>query len=222
MTTRLRLQQAVDAWLARDDIAVSGSDFDVILLIAESMIATEVRCVVNELATTLTFTDRSQDLPQNYNGLRNIFNAAAPADKIEYMTPEAIRQSAAWVNGRVGSFYTIEGGTQTEDDERVQITIAGPASVAAPLNLEVLYHARFAALDNDGDDNWLLRNHFNVYLYATLRAAAEYAEAGQNEMLEDRYQAKFDAAVEALNKNENRKRFGAMPKHASGSPRAVV
>lgn len=222
MTTRLRLQQVVDAWLARDDVAVTGADFDIILALAESEIATEVRCVVQEQVVTVNFTGYSADLPYNYNGLRNIFNAASPSDKIEYMTPEAIRQSPGWVNGRVGSFYTIEGGDQTAGDERVQLTISGPASASAPLNLEVLYWARFAALTNDSDTNWLLANHFNVYLYATLRAAAEYAEAGQNETLEDRYKAKFDDAVTRLNKNENRKRFGANAKQASSPPRSVI
>jgi len=219
MTDRLTLSRKVDAWLIRDDVGETGDHFDEILLIAESYIAQDVRCVVQEQTTTLTFDGRSEDLPANYNGLRYLFNADAPKDKIEYMTPEVLRQSSVWTNGRVGSFFTIEGGSQTTGDERVQITIAGPASATDTLDLEALYWARFAALTNDTDTNWLLANHFNVYLYATLRAAAELI---QEDVLEDRYETKYRLAVDLLNRNEQRKRYGAIPKQAYGSPRGIV
>lgn len=219
MTTLATLQASVDAWLIRDDVAVTGTDWPVILLLAEAQIAREVRCGVQEQTTTLNFTGRSADLPANYLEVRNPF-IDDTTRQIDYMTPKAIRQSSAWQNGRVGAFYTIEGGGGTPGtDDRMQVTIAGPASVASPLSMDVNYYARFDPLVNGGDTNWLLTNHFDVYLYATLRAAAEYI---QEDVLEDRFSAKFIGAVESLNIHENRKRFGAMPKHASNSPRTVV
>ena len=63
MTTLSQLQTSVDSWLARDDVAVSGSDWPQILLLAESDIARDVRCAVQETTTTLNFTGRSVDLP---------------------------------------------------------------------------------------------------------------------------------------------------------------
>ncbi len=218
MSDLATLKASVDAWLIRDDVAVTGADFPQILLLAESDIARDVRTVVQEQSITLNFTGRSADLPYDYIGLRNIF-IDDNIRKSEYQTAEAIRESSAWNNGRVGSFYTIEGGTMTAGDERVAITIAGPASATDPLDMEVLYWARFPALVNDPDTNWLIVNHYDVYLYATLRAAAEYI---QEDALEDRYMGKYDRAVEKLQKHENRKRFGAPPKSTYGSPRAVV
>ena len=218
MTTLIRLKTAVDRWLIRDDVAVSGDDFPEILLLAESDIARDVHCVVQELSTTLNFTGRSADLPSNFRSLRNVF-IDDTARKTEYMTPEAIRESGAWSSGRAGAFYTLEGGSQTAGDERVQMTLANAPTVSAPLNVEVLYNARFDALSGDADTNWLLANHFDVYLYATLRAAAEYI---QEDVLEDRYAAKYDRAVDKTNLSENRKRFGVQPKQSYGSPRTRV
>ena len=79
--------------------------------------------------------------------------------------------------------------------------------------------SRFPALVNPTDTNWLLTNHYDIYLYAALRAASEYI---QEDTLEDRYQAKYDRAIEQQNRHENRKRYGAMPKQAYGNPRGVV
>ena len=219
MTTLATLKASVDSWLIRDDIVAATADFAVILLLAESQIAREVRCGVQEKQTTLNFTGRSAVLPANFLEVRNPF-VDDPTRRMDYMTPEALRRSAAWQNGRVGKFYTIEGeASGTPPDDRMQVTIAGPASATSPLSVVINYYARFNALAQDADTNWLLTNHFDVYLYATLRAAAEYI---QEDMLEDRYNAKYMSAVESLIRHENRKRYGAMPKHASNSPRSIV
>jgi hypothetical protein len=137
------------------------------------------------------------------------------------MTPKAIRQSNAWAagRGRVGSFYTLEGNPTVVGDERVKMVIAAPASVTTPLSVDVNYYARFGGLVLDADTNWLLVNHFDVYLYAALRASCEYI---QEDILEDRYASKYDRAIEKQSKHENRKRFAAMPKQQYSSPRAII
>jgi hypothetical protein len=203
MSTFLILKQSVDSWLLRDDVAVSNSD---------------VRCVVQETSVDLVFDGRSKDLPADYLVERNPF-IDDNVRKIAYMTPKTIREVGPWTNGRTGAFYTLEGGGGTPPDDRVQMTIAAPASASDPLTVVVNYYKRFAALVNDNDTNWLLQNHFNVYLYATLRAAAEYI---QEDALEDRFLNKYDGAIGKLTKHENRKRFGVIPKQAYGSPRAIV
>lgn len=219
MSTLGILKSSVDAWLIRDDVAVTGSDFPQILLLAESDIARDVRCVVQEKTVTLNFTGRSADLPADFLCERNPF-IDDNVRKIAYMTPKAIREAGPWQNGRSGAFYTLEGGGGTPGtDDRVQMIIAAAASVADPLAIDVNYYARFPALTSDPDTNWLLTNHFDVYLYATLRAAAEYI---QEDVLEDRYMGKYERAVAKLSTHENRKRFSAIPKQPYNSPRAIV
>jgi hypothetical protein len=218
MTTFLILKQSVDSWLLRDDVAVSNSEFSTVMLLAEAEIATDLRCVVQETSVDLVFTGRSEDLPADYLVERNPF-IDDNIRKIAYMTPKQLRETGPWQTGRSGSFYTLEGGGGTPPDDRVQMTIAAAASVADPLTITVNYYKRFAALVNDGDTNWLLQNHFNVYLYATLRASAEYI---QEDMLEDRFKGKYEEAKEKLVKHENRKRYGVIPKQSYGSPRGIV
>ena len=219
MTTLAQLKTSVDNWLARDDIAVSGSDFPEILLIAESKMSRKLRLMVQEATTTLVFTGRETDLPADFLEVRNPF-IDDNFRKFEYKTPQAIREANSWSSGRVAAFYTLEGSPDAvAADDRVKMVIAGPASVASPLSVIVNYYRRFPALVADADTNWLLVNHYDIPLYATLRAACEYI---QEDVLEDRYAAKFNECVEEQALHENRKRFGAMPKQSYGSPRAVI
>ena len=218
MTTLAQLKTSVDSWLARDDVAVSGSDFAQILLVAESQIATDVRLVIQETSASLVFTGREADLPADFLEVRNPF-IDDTVRKFEYKTPQALREGANWSTGRVGSFYTLEGNPTVATDARVKMVISAPATVAAPLTVDVNYIARLPALVNDPDTNWLLTNHYDCYLYAVLRAAAEYVD---DHVLEDRYQAKYDRVIDKIRTHENRKRYGAMPKQSYGTPRAVI
>lgn len=220
MSTLGQLKTSVDSWLARDDIAVSGSDFDEVLLIAESEIAREFRFAIQEAQATLNFTGRSVDLPSDFLEMRNPF-IDDNIRKFEYKTPQAIREAASWNDGRVGAFWTLEGNNAQPltSSATFQMTIAGPASASSPLSVLINYWARFPALVNDPDTNWILVNHFDIYLYACLRAAAELI---QEDVLEDRYAAKFERVVDRQNKHEKRKRFGAQPKQAYAGPRAVI
>ena len=233
MTTIAQLQTSVDAWLVRDDVAVSGGDFSQILLLAESEIALEYRFGIQETSTTLTFTGQSENLPADYLSARTPF-IDDNTRRFEYKTPEAIRQSLEWKNGRAGQSYTIEGGDKDVDstgDDRMAVTIAGPASAADPLAVLVYYYRRFPAL-NTGvptGTNWLLQNHFNVYLFETLLQAAIYIQEPE---LAAKYLAMVANPIEApglplglrrrIAKNENRKRFGTMPKQSYGNPRVAV
>lgn len=220
MSTLGQLKTSVDAWLARDDVAVTGADWDQILLIAESNIARDFRVAIQEAQATLNITGQSIDLPSDFLEPRNPF-IDDDTRRFEYKTPQALRESSAWQNGRAGSAYTLEGNNASPltASDTFQMTIAGPGSVADPVVVLINYWARFPALAADPDTNWLLANHFDVYLYASLRAAAEYL---QEDTLEDRYQAKYDRVIETQNRHENRKRYGAMPKQAYGNPRGVV
>jgi hypothetical protein len=221
MTTLAQLKTSVDAWLVRDDVAVSGTDWNQILLNAESEIALEYRFVTQESQTTLNFTGHSADLPADYIEPRNPFiddNIRA----FEYKTPQALRESSGWENGRAGQAYTLEGGGKDvgfTGDDRVQMTIAGPASASSPLDVEVYYWRRIPALVNDPDTNWLLINHFNVYLFECLMQAAIYIQEVElaGKYLEMCMDIRF-----RMSKHENRKRYGAMPKQAYGNPRTIV
>jgi hypothetical protein len=219
MTSRAQLQTSVDAWLARDDVAVTGPDFDQILLVVESQMSLAYRFGIQETTVDLVFTGQSADLPADYLEPRTPF-VDDDVRRFVYKTPQVLRESSGWANGRVGSAYTIEGSeTAVAPDNRMQMTIAGPASVSDPLTVKIYYYARLAALVNGIDTNWVLINHFDVYLYETLRAAAEYIQEFE---IETKYAANVKINRGQFSKHENRKRYGAMPKQSYGSPRTIV
>lgn len=219
MSTFGQLKTDVDAWLARDDVAVSGSDFPSITLIAEAYIAADVRTVVQETNDTLSVTGRSVDVPADFLELRWLYQDTTFQREVEYMTPEALRASPQW-NGQTGGFtmfYTIEGDGLANQE---QFTFAPEGSATTPPQLPIGYWARFPALVNDPDTNWLIQNYYPVYLYAMLRASGEYL---QEEALEDRYAAKYDDWVfNRLPKAENRKRARGNTLQTYGNPRSII
>ncbi len=222
MSNLLILQTSVDSWLTRDDVAVTGADWPAIQLLVESRLARDLRLTGNEASTTLVFTGRSQDLPADFIEIRNPF-IDDTVRKFEYKTPQAIRESASWANGRAGMFYTLEGspdpGAPATNDDRVKMTIAGPASALSTISVEVNYWRRFPTLVNPTDSNWLLLNHFDIYLYATLTDAAIYIQELE---LASTYGQLYMSAIQQQNKLENRKRYAAVPKQAYANPRGVI
>lgn len=221
MTTISELQTSVDEWLVRDDVAVTGTQFDKILLIAESSIARNYRFAVQEAQTTVNITGRSADLPADFLEIRNPF-IDDNVRRLEYKTPQAIRESGDW-DGQSGQTraYTVEGNGGTPPDNRMQITIAQAASGSAPVDLVLNYYSRFAGLDTGipADTNWLLQNHYDVYLYETLYAAAVYIQETE---LANSYWQTCQLLRQQFTKHENRKRFGAEPKQRYGNPRMIV
>jgi len=202
-------------------VAVAGGDFPQILLIAESSIARGYRFGIQEAQTTVSITSQSADLPADFLEARNPFIDDNRLD-IQYKTPKAIRSTKAWINGSPGgTFYTIEGNGGTPPDNRMQITIAGPGTVSDPVDIVLNYYARIPALDvMDGSDtNWLLQNHYDVYLYETLAAACNYI---QESALEQKYLGEVFRMRDEFRKHENRKRWGAEPKVAYGNPRMII
>ena len=219
MTTRAQLVTDVDEWLARDDVA-AGSNFDSILRIADAEIGRVVRTLIQELYVQLTFTGQTEPLPTNFLEFRSeptLADAADPqAGKLVYMPPDVIRGDPAFQVANRGSFYSVIGDRSADN---FLMLLAPPGSVTTPTLVDVQYIARFASLVNPSDTNWLLTNHYDVYLYATLRAAAEYL---QEDALEDRYLIKFERANAQLAKMDNRRRIRMGTMVARGSPRAIV
>lgn len=216
MTTLATLKTDMDQWLTRDDVATGEVPTASVIRMAEAMIARDIRCVVQETSTDISFDSRSEDLPSDFLEIRLVF-VDDNVRKVRYMEPQALRESTAWNDGRVASFYTLEGNPTTD---RTQMTIAGPASASSPTTVTVLYWARFSPLTLDPDTNWLLTNHYDVYLYAAL---AMYAQVVREMELEQKYMSLYRYSTDMLSKHENRKRYAAIAKTSAGtSPRSSV
>lgn len=221
MTTFGQLKTDTDSFLARDDIATSPNDIAAITRLAEAEIAREVRVMAMERNTTLAAAGRQTVAPARFLEARYLGLDSNKQPRIEYMTPEVIRKEPAWSSGSTISFYTIEGliGNEDETLNDVYFTWAPAGSVATPTDVELGYFARWLAFDQDPDTNWLLTEHYDIYLWAMLKAAGIFL---QEEGLINRYGSEFVAAKSALAKAENRKRFRGQTKKAYNSPRVIV
>jgi len=218
MTTYAQIKTDVDKWLIRDDIAADTNAFDSITNIAQADINRRIRTVAQEAHTVLSLTGRSIAAPALFMEVKymQLDDAASPsAGTLEYKAPEMLRRDNTYQNAARTSFYTIEG----DGSNAVQFTFAPEGNATTPPQIALGYYTRFATLVADVDTNWLLANHYDIYLYAYLRAGAEFI---QEDILEERFAAKFEAMVASLHKSEQRKRqrFGSMV--AYGNPRGVV
>ena len=220
MSTLGQLKTSVDNWLVRDDVAQTGSDFPQILLMAESEIARDIRTVVQEQRTTISVSSRYTDLPANFLAIRQVFIDDNNGRRfMEYQTPEALRESNTWQSGRRPSFYSLEGDEDVNGIGNVRFVLAPEPSASSPSDVEILYFARFPALVNDPDTNWLLQNHYDIYLWQTLKQAAIYLQETE---LSEKYDSMYQNARFELGRHENRKRFRGNAKQAYGNPRAII
>ena len=220
MSTLAILKSSVDSWLLRDDVSVDTTHFPQILKIAESNITRDLHLVTQEKDVTLSYTStREQDLPADFVGLRGHPRIEGGDTPMEYMTPETLYDKSVWDQYRAGAFYTLKGSPDTvAADDRVKLVLSSEAGTT-PTLIKVDYWAKPLALSSDADTNWLLINHFDVYLYATLFSAADWVQEFD---LADRYRSLYGGVIEAQNRFENRKRFGASTKQAYNNPRTVV
>jgi len=218
MTDLATLRSAVDSILIRDDIGAAVTDFRRHLRIAEAEITRVVRPATLHRLITLPMTAPSIDLPADFLEIVSL-GVADNQPEMDYVTPDVfVRRSPQ--HDRSGQFYTIVGGGGVPStDERMRLLVSGAPSPTTPTNVDLLYMARFPQLVNDTDTNWILLNHFDLFLYAVLRAAAEWIEEDE---LEAKYQNRFDRITRQMGINENRKRYAALGHVAFNSPRTIV
>lgn len=157
------LKTAVENWLKASDLTSRIPEF---ITIAESMISQDVR--VRDMVTRTTFTmsseytDISANLPR-FLEMRNLQLNTSPTRRLRYVTPEQIDTLYASNGSGKPQVYTIIG-------DEIQAKPIADSSYTA----EAAYYQRYAAFSSDSDENWLLTNHPQIYLYASLIAAEPF------------------------------------------------
>lgn len=197
LTTYAGLQEAVANWLERDDLEDRIPDF--ITLLESKLYAGErgdsfgwVRAPLRVRAMiatdTLTPADGAVDLTDltRFIEIDRIYSASSPGQAIRYLAPKDFWGRNAPYEAGPPCFYTMEGFTLR----------IGPYNTT---DLEIAFYQRFAAMSADGDTNWVLENHPEVYLNGALAEAYGFEETTDQR---DFYAAKLNAAVNALQQAE--------------------
>jgi len=204
MTTHATLKTDVAGFLLRSDLS---SDIATFVRLGEARIARRVRVRAQETTTSLSVTSSTTALPSDYLAMRSVTADVSYKRTLDMLTPETIREAAVWDNGGDAKAYSIEGSN----------IVVAPAQTN--LDLDIVYFAKFAALSDDADTNWLLTNAYDVYLYAVCEAGAIWL---QDEMKEAKYSALFEKAVAELEESEKRARVSGSASISMGNPRGVV
>ena len=167
MTTRLELLNAVQRWLHRSNDVDLVTDQSLLLRNVEARFAREVKHSSQETTTQITITGRSGALPTDCLFVRSLSLTSGDWRQLDQVTAEVLREGPWWNNGGSPRMFNISGRS---------IYLAPAADATTGTVFDLVYYARFPALVNDADTNYLLTNHFDLYLYAALAEAAQYVQ----------------------------------------------
>lgn len=216
MTTYSQLQADIAAWAARDDLTAVIPSF---IRLAEAWINRKVRVFQQEVSEDWEFTspDYALEVPDGYLSLRSIINPGAAEPDCEYLPPSQFallkntpNDGLNAVLGSEATGYTLEGG---------ELRVWAGIGATDPITLHVIYYERFAPLSDTNTTNYLLTNHYDLYLFACLREAWDYIDEERQVM---RYQARAAGVVGDIETEESRKRMGAAPLRRRPSDAGVV
>lgn len=203
MTTRLELVNAVQRWLHRANDVELVADMGLIIRNVEARFAREVRHSSQEGVAQLTITGRSGPLPTDCLHVRSLSLASGDARRLDQVTAEVLREGAWWTDGGTPRMFCVSG--------RV-VYVAPTADATVGTVFDLVYFARFPALVNDADTNYLLTNHFDLYLYAALAEAAQYIQDREARL-------EFEAQYQDIRRNLEEQDLAFK---SSGSARRVI
>lgn len=162
LTTYAGLKASIASWLKRSDLTAIIPD---LVVLAEARIARDLRLRRQIVSTDLTLTPSTQgvDLPADWLEFENVTLNGSPPRQLTYVNIEHLdsKYPSTWTG--MPAVYTLEAN---------QI-LFGPTPDAA-YTANVFYYAKWSALSDDADTNWLLTNHPSIYLFSCLAEATPF------------------------------------------------
>ena len=183
------LQASVAAWLHRTDLTAVIPDF---VTMAEARISRDLRLRKQITTSTLTTVPNTQGvtLPTDWLEMENISVATSIERQLTYATIEQL-DSRFPSGGAMGTpvIYTIEGDQ----------VLFGPVPDAA-YTINIIYYSRLPSLITNST-NWLMTNHPNIYLFATLIEAFFYTQDAEQIA---RYTQRYNEGLNQLQQQDDR------------------
>lgn len=174
------LKTAILNHLHRSDLDSVAADF---VALAEAQIARDVRLQSMETSATGTLSSSQIALP---TGFLEVIRLLVGGKLLDQVTQEQFARVTA---GAQCYQFTIIGSN---------IELQGSSG-----DYDLLYFKRYTALSADGDTTTLLTDYPDVYLYASLGAAADYIGADRN-----RWDALYQRSLAAIRRSDQRHRYG--------------
>ena len=188
------LKTAIADFLNRDDLT---SVIPTFVALAESQIARDLRHWRQEVRVNTTLNERFENLPSDW--LQTINMYLSDGSPIEYASVAEIGRQKQINDDQAGKprLYTINSGQfefYPQPDDSYTLTM--------------IYVARIPTMSADADQNWLMTNYPDVYLYGSLMQSAPYlAEDGRIAVWAQLY----SAAVQNLGDDSRKARSSGSP-----------
>lgn len=125
------------------------------IVLAESRMNDSLRVAQMEAETTLTLTDGSASLPDDYLAWRRINSTDNPLRNLEYLDPDLASDTYPFDTAYLASFFTIIGSAV-----KVYPTSSG--------TLQLTYYQQIPPLAENVAGNWVTRRKSGLYLYGAL------------------------------------------------------
>jgi len=186
ITNYSELQTSVTNWLSRTNDTNLIALFPDCITLAESKFNRVLRTRNMEASASLTPASGVCTLPTDYLELRRIYIDTDTPIELEYLPPEQFYvKFPILTNSSISPsrYYTIEGASIILSD---QVTTN---------SVKILYYQKIPALTALNTTNWLLSNHPDIYLYATLLEAYDIIK---NDQQSQKWNAKTIANIEQL------------------------
>lgn len=192
-----QLKTAIANLLYRDDLTTAIPDF-VTMLEARVNRETKFRNRRMETSATLTYSGSDEaTLPTDFIEARTVVWQSNPRVRLEFVAPSQFEATYTTDTQGTPRDYTIFGST-------IQIGPFPNSTVGATLR----YYQRLTALSADGDTNWLLTYHPDVYLYGSALESAPYL--GDDNRIQV-WLGFFDRAAAELQGDDARARWSGAP-----------
>lgn len=201
MTTYNILREDLITYAARTNDNRVSSAIPTFIRNAEAKFARKIRTSENQVDQDITIDSTGRtDLPDGFLGFRSVTiktQIQGSNTSVDYMTPDQFAEFQG-----VGSLISGIDRENAFTLVRDQIRFKPEPGEGDTVTLETVYYERFPAISNDTPTNWLLTNHYDIYLEGCL---AELWHFLQDELMEDRHRNKTDSMIEDLNRSERKK-----------------
>ncbi len=182
------LQASVASWAHRTDLTAVIPDF---VAMAEARISRDLRLRKQITSGTLTCVAGTQSvtLPTDWLEFENLSVEASPTRQLVYVPIEHLDAKYPTSYTGIPAVFTIEGDA----------ILLGPTPESNYV-LDNIYYARFPSIITNST-NWLMTNHPNIYLFATLIEAFLYTQNSEQAAV---FTQRYMQGVDQLQQQDDR------------------
>lgn len=206
-TTWTELKAELLADCMREDDEVLTARLPYFIGRAESHFQRELFSPEREAAATLSLTDGAADLPADFGGVKLVWADGAADTVIEQVTPGRLRELYPTDASGTPLHFAIEGET---------ILLRPVPATSAVVKLA--YIEGIPELGESQASNWLLADHPDVYVQASLYELYRFTEHFDKA---DRCRFERDALVASVNRTARRRKTNSGPLVASAGVRQM-